>query len=69
MVRRGLGWCGVTQLMVRRGSVGSASACCKAGPSSILGSAPQEVFPTEHTSDEDMERGFSEWRRMNVCML
>jgi hypothetical protein len=27
--------------MVRRGSVGSASACCKAGPSSILGSAPQ----------------------------
>jgi hypothetical protein len=25
---------------VRRGSVGSASACCKAGPSSILGSAP-----------------------------
>ncbi len=29
------------QDMVRRGSVGSASACCKAGPSSILGSAPQ----------------------------
>jgi hypothetical protein len=31
--------------MVRRGSVGSASACCKAGPSSILGSAPQGSFP------------------------
>ncbi len=29
----------------------------------------QEVFPTEHTSDEDMERGFSEWRRMNVLWL
>jgi hypothetical protein len=28
--------------IVRRGSDGSASACCKAGPSSILGSAPQE---------------------------
>ncbi len=28
-------------LMVRRGTVGSASACWKAGPSSILGSAPQ----------------------------
>ncbi len=28
-------------LLVWRGSVGSASACCKAGPSSILGSAPQ----------------------------
>ncbi len=27
--------------MVRRGSVGSASACWKAGPSSILGSAPK----------------------------
>jgi hypothetical protein len=31
--------------MVRRGSVGSALACCKAGPSSILGSAPQGRFP------------------------
>jgi hypothetical protein len=47
--------------MVRRGSVGSASACRKAGPSSILGS----VFPTELTSDE-MERGPCEWRRINV---
>ncbi len=34
MVRRG-------SVMVRRGSVGSASACCKAGPSSNPGSAPQ----------------------------
>ncbi len=34
MVRRG-------SVMVRRGSVGSALACCKPGPSSILGSAPQ----------------------------
>ncbi len=32
-------------VMGRRGSVGSASACCKAGPSSILGSAPQGSFP------------------------
>ncbi len=30
--------------MVRRGLVGSASACCKAGPSSILGSVLQEVL-------------------------
>jgi hypothetical protein len=45
--------------MVRRGSVGSASACCKAGPSSIIGSA----------SDEETDRGFSEWRRMNVLRL
>ncbi len=59
-------WCGVAQLMVRRGSVGSTLACCKAGPSSILGSAPQ-VFPTELTSDEEMERGLGEWRWM-YCM-
>ncbi len=59
MVRRG-------SVMVRRGSVGSASACCKAGPSSILGSAPQRGSPTEQTSDEEMERGLSEWRRINV---
>jgi hypothetical protein len=67
MVRRGSEWCGVAQ-MVRRGSVGSASACCKAGPSSILGSAPQGGSPTEQTSDEEMERGLSEWRRMNVIV-
>jgi hypothetical protein len=41
-------------VMVRRGSVGSASA----GPSSIFGS--------EQTSDEEMERGLSEWRWINV---
>ena len=52
----------------RRRSVGRASACCKAGPSSILGSAPQGGFPTEQTSDEEMERGLSEWRRMNVIV-
>ena len=70
MVRRASVWCGVAQcgaawlsmvlrgsVMVRRGSVGSASACCKAGPSSI--------FPTEHTSDEEMERDLGEWRRIN----
>ncbi len=44
--------------MVRRGSDSSASACCKAGPSSILGSAPQGGLscPTELTSNEEMER-------------
>jgi hypothetical protein len=52
--------------LVRRGSVGSTTACCKAGPSSILGSAPQGGSPTEQTSNEEMERGLSEWRRMNV---
>ncbi len=49
-----------------RGTVGSASACWKAGPSSILGSAPQGGSPTEQTSDEEMERGLSKWRRINV---
>jgi hypothetical protein len=58
-------WCDVA-LMVRRCSVGRALACCKAGPSSILGSAPQGGFPTELTSDEDMEISLGEWRRINV---
>jgi hypothetical protein len=52
--------------MVRPCSVGRASACCKTGPSSILGLAPQGGFPTELTSDEDMEIDLSEWRRINV---
>ncbi len=52
--------------MVRRCSVGRASACCKAGPSSILGSAPQGGFPIELQSDEEMGRDLGEWRRTNV---
>ncbi len=66
MVRRGSVMVRRGSEMVRRGSVGSASACCKAGPSSILGSAPQGGFPTEQTSDEEMDRGLSEWRWINV---
>ncbi len=43
--------------MLRRGSVGSASACCKAGPSSILGSAPHGGSSlAERRSDEDTGR-------------
>jgi hypothetical protein len=63
-------WCGVARAawlshgaawlsMVRRGSVGSASACCKAGTTG-------RFFPTEQTSDEEMKRGLSEWRWINV---
>jgi hypothetical protein len=35
---------GAVVFMVRRGSIDNVSACCKAGPSSILGSAPQGGF-------------------------
>ncbi len=49
--------CGVAQLRMRRGSVGSASACCKAGPSSILDSAPHGGSSlAERRSDEDTRR-------------
>jgi hypothetical protein len=41
MVRRGSVMVRRGSARVRRGSFGSASACCKAGPSSILGLAPQ----------------------------
>ncbi len=50
---------------VHRSSVGSALGCCMACPSSNLGSAPQEVFPSV-TSNEEMEIGLGEWRCMNV---
>jgi len=53
--------------MVRRGSVGSGSACWKAGPSSILGSAPQGGFSPLSTSA--MRRGLGEWRWMYECDL
>ena len=42
---------------VRLGSVGSALACCKAGSSSILGSAPHGGSSlAERRSDEDTRR-------------
>jgi hypothetical protein len=52
-------WCGVTQLAARRLAVRQARVRFSARHH-------REVFPTEHTSDEEMERGFSEWRQMNV---
>jgi hypothetical protein len=61
-----------SSVRVRRSSVGSALACCKTGPSSTVFSALclREVFPTELTGDEEMERNLSKWRWMNVwyCM-
>jgi hypothetical protein len=55
-------WGGVAQLAARRLAGRQARVRFSARPH-------REVFPTEHTSDEDMERGFSEWRRMNVLWL
>ncbi len=44
-------------LRVRRSSVGSASDCCKAGPSLILGSAPHgSPSLAERSSDKDTSR-------------
>jgi hypothetical protein len=62
MVRRGSLWCGVAQLAERRLAVRQARVRFSARHH-------REAFPTEHTSDEEMERGFSEWRRMNVLWL
>jgi len=58
MVRRGSVWCGVAQLVARRLAVRHARV-------RFSTRHHREVFPTEHTCDEEMERGFSEWRRMN----
>ncbi len=51
--------CGVAQLAARRLAVRQARV-------RFPSRHHREDFPTEHTSDEDMEKGFSEWRRMNV---
>ncbi len=52
-------WCGVAQLVARRLAVRQARVRFSARHH-------REVFPTEHTSDEEMERGLSEWRWINV---
>jgi hypothetical protein len=52
---------------VRRNPDGGALACCTGRPEfdTRLGT-PKGVFPTELTSDEEMERNLIEWRQMNV---
>ncbi len=56
--RKGQG-CGVAQLVVRRLAVRQARVQFSAPH-------PREVLPTELISDEEMERNFGEWRRMNL---
>ncbi len=70
MVRRGSVWCGVAQFMVRRGSVWCGVAQLVARRLAVrpefdsrLGTTGS-CFPTEQTSDEEMERG--KWRWINV---
>ncbi len=53
MERRGSKWCGVAQLVARGLAVRQARVL-------ISARHHREVFPTEHTSDEEMERGLSE---------
>ncbi len=56
--RKGQG-CGVAQLVVRRLAVRQARVQFSARH-------PTEVFTTELTSDEEIERNFGECRRMNI---
>ncbi len=48
-------WCGVAQLVARRLAVRQARVRFSARHR-------REVFPPEQTSDEEMEKGLSEWR-------
>ncbi len=59
MVLRGSVWCGVAQLVGRLLAVRHARVRFSA-------QHHREVFPIELTSDDEMERGLSEWRRINV---
>ncbi len=57
-------WCGVAQLVARRPAVRQARVRFSARHH-------REVFPTELSSDEEMERDPSKWRRiyvLNECM-
>jgi hypothetical protein len=62
MVRRGSEWGGVAQLVGRRLAVRQARVRFSARHL-------REVYPTEQTSDEEMERGLSEWRWINVLYV
>jgi hypothetical protein len=72
LVRRGSVWCGVAQFgtawlsIVQRGSVSSAQHAVRQARVRFLARHHREVFPTELTSDEELERGPGEWRRKNV---
>ncbi len=52
-------WCGVAKLVTLRLAERQARVRFSARHH-------REVFPTELTSDDDMERGLGEWRRINV---
>jgi hypothetical protein len=58
-VRRSSAGCGVGQLVLRRLAVRQARVRFSVRHH-------REGFPTELTSDEEMERNLGEWRRMNV---
>jgi hypothetical protein len=71
MVRRGSVWshgaawlsrCGVAQLVARRLALRQARVRFSARHH-------MEIFPSELTSDEEMERGPGEWRRINVHIV
>ncbi len=52
-------WCGVAQLVARRLAVRQALVRFSARHH-------REAFPTELSSDEEMDRGPGEWRRIYV---
>jgi hypothetical protein len=52
-------WCGVAQLVARRLAVRQPEFDSRLGTTG-------RCFPTEQTSDEEMERGLSKWRWLNV---
>jgi hypothetical protein len=52
-------WCGVAQLVARQLAVRQVRVRFSAWHH-------KDVFPTELTSDEEMERDPSEWRRIKV---
>jgi hypothetical protein len=66
MVRVAQLWCGVAQLWCGVAQLAGRQLAVRQARVRFSVRHHREVISTEHTSDDEMERGFSEWRRMNV---
>jgi hypothetical protein len=55
-----------SRFISRRGSVVARRLAVRQARVRFSARHLREVFPSELTSDEEMERGLDEWRRINV---
>ncbi len=66
MVRRGSAWCGVAQIWCAVAQLVARRLAVRQALVRFSARHHREVPPLSKTNDEEMERGLSEWRRINV---